>query len=321
MKKFLAVLIVLVLTFSLAACTSSKKEESQEGNAADDKILIGLSMHNQTADWAVQFKDTFLEEATAKGAEVSWTDANSTAATQVSNIEDLIAQKVDVLVVVPADYTALGQALKEASDAGIKVVNADSKVVEADQQYVSCFITADCYAGGKTCGEYIAKLFPDGAVIGGLNYPQISVIADRFNGTLDEWKALNRTDLTLIDKTCTDLNAIATYTEDMLMANPEIAGFICLNDNTALSCYAACQQLGRSDCVVIGFDGSPAAKQSIANGGMTATLVYSPVDLAKSSFDAAYTLATGGTPDKEVQVSMWMINKENIGEHDLNKWE
>ena len=194
-------------------------------------------------------------------------------------------------------------------------------MVEEDQQFVDCFVTADCYEGGKTCGKYLAEFFPEGATIGGLNYPQIAVIADRFTGTQDAWDELGRDDLILIDKTCTDLNAIATYTEDMLMANPEIDGFVCLNDNTALSCYAACVQLDRPDCVVIGFDGSPAAKQSIANGEMTATLVYSPVDMATYSFDAAAKLARGEEAEQEVKVEMWMINPDNIAERDLENWE
>jgi ABC-type sugar transport system substrate-binding protein len=312
MKKVFA--LILVLSFALALVISGQA-------FAEDKPRIGLSMHNQTADWAVQFKNTFVALGEEKGVDVVWTDANSTASNQVANIEDLIAQNIDVLVFLPADYTALGQALAAAKEAGVKIVNADSMVAEKDRVYVDSFINADCYKGGITCGNYLAELFPKGATIGGLNYPQIAAIADRFTGTQAAWDALGRKDLILIDKTCTDLNNIATYTEDMLMANPEIAGFICLNDNTALSCYAACVQLGRPDCVVIGFDGSPAAKQSIASGGMTATLVYSPVDIATYSFNAAFEFVNGRAPEKDVLVDMWMINRENIAQRDLNKWE
>lgn len=310
MKKVFSLVLVLMLAIGAMSVAM-----------AEDTLRIGLSMHNQTADWAVQFKDTFLALGEENGIDVVWNDANSVAATQVDNIDDLLAQDIDVLVVVPADYTALGQALAAAKELGVKVVNADSKVVEEDQQFVDCFVTADCYEGGKTCGKYLAEFFPEGATIGGLNYPQIAVIADRFTGTQDAWDELGRDDLILIDKTCTDLNAIATYTEDMLMANPEIDGFVCLNDNTALSCYAACVQLDRPDCVVIGFDGSPAAKQSIANGEMTATLVYSPVDMATYSFDAAAKLARGEEAEQEVKVEMWMINPDNIAERDLENWE
>lgn len=67
-------------------------------------------------------------------------------------------------------------------------------------------------------------------------------------------------------KTVQTFPAIASYTEDMLIGNPEISAFLCLNDNTALTCYGTCAQMNKADCIVIGFDGPPAGKQSIADG-------------------------------------------------------
>ena len=114
--------------------------------------------------------------------------------------------------------------------------------------------------------------------------------------------------------------AIATYTEDLLIGNPDISAFLCLNDNTALTCYGTCAQMGKEDCMVIGFDGSPAGKQSIADGQMTGTMVYSPVDLAKTSFEAAQKLYNGEDVDKETQVEMWLISPENVNEYALDAW-
>lgn len=323
MKRALVTMMAATLVLGLGGqpVFAASTAESSAAETAKGDILIGLAMHNQTADWAVQFKDSFIEEAKAKGADVSWNDANAVAATQVNNIDDLIAQKVNVLVVDPADYTALGQALQHAKDAGIPVVNVDSKVDDADQQYVASFVTADCYKGGYTLGEYLADKLPDGATVGQLNYPQISVIADRFKGMQAAFKDKKRDDIKIIDKTCTDLNAINTYTEDMLMANPEISCFVCLNDNTALSCYATCKQLDHADALVYGFDGSPAGKQSISEGQMAGTMVYSPVDLAKTAADTAYAIATGGDYEKETLVDMWLIDPDNIADRDLEHWE
>ncbi len=347
MKKIIATMMVVCMSLSLMACANNattaesaalaateteaakeataepaKEQAATEPATTAEKHLIGLAMHNQTADWAVQMKDSFLEEASKHDdVDVTWNDANATANVQVSNIEDLIAQGCEVIVVDPADYAALGQALKECEDAGVKVVNCDSRVAEEDQDKISCFITANNYNGGKTLGEYLVDMIPQGGTIGYLNYPQISAIQDRFDGINDVLKAAGRDDVTVVDKECTDLNAISTYTEDMLMANPEVSFIICLNDNTALTAWAACDQLGKGDIKVYGFDGSPAGKQSIANGQMSGSMVYSPVDLAVASFNAAYAIATGNEPNTEVDVPMWLISPENIAERDLNKWE
>ena len=334
MKRTFALLLALAMSLSLVSCaqqpaaTGNPKDTTpatqpagtQPAGDAGKQLFVGLAMHNQTETWAVQFADSFSEAAEAAGAKVAVTDANSTPANQVSQIEDLVAQGIDVLVVLPADYTALGNALKTAKDAGVKIVNADSKVDEADQGMVDCFVTADCYGGGYTAGEYLADKLPENAVIGALNYPQLSVIADRFIGMADAFKDKGRDDITVIDKDCTDLSAIASYTEDMLMANPEITAFLCLNDNTALTCYGTCAQMDKKDCIVIGFDGSPAGKQSIAAGEMTGSMVYSPIDLAKTSFTAAEKLFKGEDVDKETEVEMWMISPDNIDTLDLENW-
>ena len=335
MKKFLSVLLVMAMIFAFVGCTAQTTEETAPADestatteAADsteaapeaDQLFVGLAMHNQTETWAVAFADAFKAAAEAAGCKVAVTDANATASNQVSQIEDLVTQGIDVLVVLPADYTALGNALKTAYDAGVKIVDADSKVDEADQDMVSCFVTADCYTGGYTIGEYLAEKLPENAVIGALNYKQLSVIAERFDGLADALTAQGRTDVTIVEKDCTDLSAIASYTEDLLTANPDIAAFVCLNDNTALSCYGACSQLGYSDVMVFGFDGSPAGKQSIAAGEMTGSMVYSPIDMANASFSAALAIYNGDAFDAETTVDMWMINTENIGDYDLESW-
>lgn len=328
MKKTVALILAIVMALCLCACgNTNKPAESTDPNASSqpsgessDKPLIGLSMHNQTETWAVQFKDSFVEAAEAAGYEVTYTDANADASNQVSQIEDMVAMGIKALVVLPADYTALGNALKTAQEAGIPIINTDSKVAEADQQYVSCFVTADCYGGGYTCGEYLAKVLPENATIGTLNYPQLSVIAERFTGLADALAKAERDDVKIIEKDVTDLSAIASYTEDMLMANPEITGFVCLNDNTALSCYSACTQLGKKDCIIIGFDGSPAGKQSISAKEMTGSMVYSPIDLAKTSVSAADAIIKGKSFEKETKVDMWMINRDNISDQNLENW-
>lgn len=327
MKRTLALILTLTMAFALLLTGCGQQDTPPSAAASstpsaetDEQPFIGLSMHNQTETWAVQFAASFEEAAETAGCKVAVTDANATPANQVSQIEDLVAQGIDVLVVLPTDYTALGNALKAANSAGVKVVNADSKVTGADRSLVDCFVTADCYGGGYTCGEYLAEKLPENAVLGTLNYSPLSVIADRFIGLADALKDSGRDDVTIVEKDCTDLSAIASYTEDLLMANPEICGFVCLNDNTALTCYGTCAQMAKGDAIVIGFDGSPAGKQSISDGQMTGSMVYSPVDLANSSFDAALALAKGESVEKETSVDMWMINPDNIAEQDLENW-
>ncbi|MFA6857573.1 MAG: hypothetical protein WCR31_10210, partial [Treponema sp.] len=89
-KKILFFIIAGVLNFT--ACysrkvntaknsenneTVSENQKTTAGSAA--QLVIGLSMHNQTETWAVQFKKSFIEAADAAGCKVIVTDANSSS--------------------------------------------------------------------------------------------------------------------------------------------------------------------------------------------------------------------------------------------------
>ena len=88
MKNFKRLItLVSAATILLSGCsgasTAATASAAASTAAADDEILIGLAMHNQTETWAVQYAKSFQEAATADGVKVSVTDANSTPANQV----------------------------------------------------------------------------------------------------------------------------------------------------------------------------------------------------------------------------------------------
>lgn len=201
MKKIIALLISLTMILCLfAGCggdkapdgttanntptNNSNKEDPTPGDT-DDGFVVGLAMHNQTADFTVQLYNTFKEEIEAMGGTVVMTDANGDAATQVNQIDDLIIQEVDYIVVCPQDASALGSALSNANEAGIPVVNLDSKVCDEDLDKVECVISSANYEGGYTLGEWVAAHCEDGDEIAYLDYPQIEAIAIRFEGMVD----------------------------------------------------------------------------------------------------------------------------------------
>lgn len=317
--------LILITVLFLTACAPAQEvapaEEAQVEEAATEKSLfIGLSMHNQSETWAVQFANSFKETAEAGGATVSMTDANANSSTQISQMEDLVALGVDVLVFLPTDSEALGNVIRDAYEAGVILVNADTMVNEADHDMITAFITADCYTGGYTAGEYLAELLEPNAIVGEINYPNLKVIDVRFDGMEDALHDKGRDDVVFVEKVVTDTSAIATYTEDMLMANPDISAFLCLNDSCALACYSTCKELGHPEIMVIGFDGQPAAKQSIAAGEITATIVYSPIDMGKTSAETALAILKGEPYEKNIIVNMWIINSDNIETYDLNAW-
>ena len=72
--------------------------------------------------------------------------------------------------------------------------------------------------------------------------------------------------------------------ETILQAQPDIKGVICGNDTMAMGAWAALEAAGRTDVIVVGFDGSNDVRDSILNGGIKATVLQPAYRQAQLAF-------------------------------------
>ena len=79
--------------------------------------------------------------------------ASNDTATQVSQIENMITEGVDVLVIASIDGSSLGTVMSQAKEAGIPVIAYDRLIMDSDA--VSYYATFDNYMVGTKQGEYI----------------------------------------------------------------------------------------------------------------------------------------------------------------------
>jgi len=144
MKKLLSVLLIVGLLFSMAACAG--------GGAKNDKF-VGISMPTQDLQRWNQDGANMKEKFEAAGFKVDLQYANNEVATQVSQIENMISEGVNVLVIAAIDSKTLTQVLGTAKDAGIKVIAYDRLIMDTDA--VSYYCTFDNYMVGTIQGQYI----------------------------------------------------------------------------------------------------------------------------------------------------------------------
>ncbi|WP_337176759.1 sugar ABC transporter substrate-binding protein [Paludisphaera sp.] len=197
-------------------------------------------------------------------------------ARQVALMEDMIGQKVDAIVIAPADSKALVSVCRRAQEAGIAVVNIDNKLddaVLAEQGVKIPFVGPDNRAGAKLVGDYVAgKLQPGDpvAIVEGLKTAFNG--QQRLLGFQDSAKAA---DLKVVDSQSAQweiaqANRVASA---MLSEHPEIKALLCCNDSMALGALAAVKSAGRSGQVhIVGYDGIAAVRQAIQDGTILATV-------------------------------------------------
>ena len=144
-RKAMALVLCAATLFSLAAPLAVQAEEA--------KPVIGVAMPTQDLQRWNQDGANMKAQLEEKGYEVDLQYAGNDIATQVSQLENMIANGDGVLVVVSFDGDSLGTVLAQAKEAGIPVIAYDRLIMNTDA--VSYYATFDNYLVGKTQGQYI----------------------------------------------------------------------------------------------------------------------------------------------------------------------
>ena len=134
--------------------TTQEAEKAPESTeTSTDKIKVGVAMPTKDLQRWVQDGENMQSKLQEAGYEVDLQYANNDIATQVSQVENMIAGQCDVLVIASIDGTALGTALQGAKDANIPVIAYDRLIMQSDA--VSYYATFDNELVGRLQGEYI----------------------------------------------------------------------------------------------------------------------------------------------------------------------
>ena len=153
MRKFLAVAAATALAFTMSSCgrdTGTATTGASSGAAAV-KGTIGVAMPTKTSERWIKDGDNIKKQLEAAGYTVNLQYANDDIPTQVTQVNDMVTKKNQLLVVAAIDGVALKGALKEAKDAGIPVVAYDRLLRETDA--VSYYTTFDNFKVGVQQGE------------------------------------------------------------------------------------------------------------------------------------------------------------------------
>src|SRR5699024_10179072 len=97
---------------------------SSEGDS-DDSVKVGLSISTLNNPFFVTLRDGAEAAAEEAGYEIVVTDAQDDASSQLSDIEDLLQQEIDVLLVNPVDSEAVVTAIESANTQDVPVITVD----------------------------------------------------------------------------------------------------------------------------------------------------------------------------------------------------
>jgi ribose transport system substrate-binding protein len=302
-------LVWLSVSISLSA-TACKKETAQPAPEPTTPAPAAKSSEAPAAGAGAKVKIAF----SAPSADHGWTGAISvnakkqaakyddvelslnqapTAADQVSQLNTIIAQKPDVLVILPQDETVTAAALA-AMKAGIPVINVDREFADPGAQ--RAVIKGDNYGVGFQAGQYFAtQLACKGNVVEIQGIAGISVTNQRTKGFADAIKPCNG-GIKIIAQQPADFapDKGMSVMQNILQAQPKIDAVYTHDDDMAQGVVQAIKNANRDkEMWLTGVGGSKAAMDQIKQGGLyRATFLYNP-SMAASAVALARLLAKG----------------------------
>ncbi|MDB5539426.1 MAG: RbsB [Devosia sp.] len=238
--------------------------------------------------------------------------AESDVQAQITQIEDLIAQKVDGIALAPTDPNALAPVVDAAKAAGIPVVFVDTRGTNEG----TTFIGTNNEVGAALAADYMCKNLPAGsevAILQGLISQ--STGQARAEGAK---KGLEGCGLKVVAEQTAEWDRAKglAVTENILAGNPNIKGIFGSNDNMALGAVEALKAAAKlQDVMVVGFDANPDAAASILAGEMTASVAQAPGNMGGLGIQALVDLKAGKTLEPWIDTGTVLVTKDNAADY------
>lgn len=151
MKKMFALLLVLIMALSLAACGTSSNTTS---NTASKK-KVGIAMPTKSSARWIADGDNIVKQLQSKGYEVDLQYGEDNVENQIAQIENMITKGANVLVIASIDGDALTDVLQKAKDKNIPVISYDRLIKKTPN--IDYYATFDNFKVGVLQAFYIEQ--------------------------------------------------------------------------------------------------------------------------------------------------------------------
>lgn len=320
MKKIVALLLALVMVFSLAACGNSagNKESSEPADRnGDGKVTIAYSAIAYSIAVLPQYLYANIEkECKERGWEFISLAAEGDAVLQGEQVSQLVQQDPDYFLLMPADPALAVDWVAEINDAGIPCITVHTDV---NDQVAAAHCGPDNYAMAEALAKaLVEKHGPDAGLkiveIGGV--PVQSDFILRVSGFDTYIKENTNYEILGIEWAFTNRADAQGYMENFISTyGDEIDVLMGFDDDLTLGGINALQAANMTDVEVYSITGQKEAMAAVEAGTMTMTAFYSTALTASNAFDCIEKLAAGEQIEYFHYTNVPNVTIENVAEY------
>ncbi|WP_432322730.1 ribose ABC transporter substrate-binding protein RbsB [Yersinia enterocolitica] len=294
MKKLATLISVVALSATVSANALAK-----------DTIALVVSTLNNP--FFVSMKDGAQKEADKLGYNLVILYSQNNPAKELANVQDLTVRGTKLLLINPTDSDAVGNAVKMANQANIPVITLDRL---ANAGTVVSHVASDNRFGGKMAGDYIAKkVGSDAKVIQLEGIAGASAARERGEGFKQSMEK-NKFQLLASQPADFDRTKGLNVMQNLLTAHPDVQAVFAQNDEMALGALRALQTAGKTDVLVVGFDGTDDGIKAVESGKMGATIAQRPDQIGVIGVQTADKVLKGEKVQAVIPVDLKLVTKQ-----------
>ena len=307
MKHITTMFTLLILAAVLiSACAAP---QAAAPTAVPTEKSLGLVLSTLNNPFFVTLRDGAQKAADAAGTKLIIVDAQDDSAKMTAGIEDLITKKVSAILINPTDSDAVVPAIQKANDSGIPVFTVDRG---ANGGAVVSHIASDNVAGGSMAAEFLCNAIGgQGNVVELQGVAGTSAARDRGQG-FNDYMTASCQGVTIVAQQTANFNRDEGLTvfENILQAQPDIAGVFAHNDEMILGAIQAAEAANRTGIVFVGFDAIDDAVQAVKDGKLAATVAQQPAEMGRLAVETALKSLNGEKVEASIPVPLSLVTQE-----------
>ena len=262
---------VLLATLTVASC--ARKQSAG--------YVVGFSQMESDNPWRLAETKSLKDEAARRGIQLVVTDAQGQTAKQVSDVEDLIARRVNIILLAPRTFEGLAPALAAAKAAKIPVILVDRVAAgKPGDDYVTLLVSNEKEEGRRAAEWLAGQTKGTASIVELAGTPGASAADDRAAGFRDG--IAKYPNMKII---ASQTGNFSRATGQGVMQNiaqslgKKITAVFAHNDEMALGALQALIAAGIKpgvDVIVVSVDGERAGLEAIERGELGATVECNP---------------------------------------------
>ncbi len=311
MRRSLIALLAVGITLSaVIPCIAEEADNDKkpplpklekEEIADIEGIVVGISLLTRTHQFYRDLEAGMRNVAKKYKMRLLIDSAEFDPNRQADQLDNYLVQNVDAVVVCPCDSASVRTSIAKFNKKGIPVFTAD---IAANSGDVVCHIASDNKEGGRMAARAMSEALGEaGGKIVIIDHPAVMSVIDRMEGFKEEIEKHPNIEIVGVNPGWGQRAESMQVMENYLQSVPELHGVFAINDDTALGAIAAIQAAGKAgEIVIVGFDGTPEAREKIDQGLIYADSIQYPEQIGTLTIHAIACYFAGREVPKEIPV-------------------